>query len=488
MDLNLDNYSIDEVKKIFNINDKNINISNGQKALVEKIDSIKKIASEALPESKETLIEFYTKAMFKLLNIPVNNNVVIDSSIFNGFEKQDSYVHNIEQPQNKSFISAKDKLINPLDNTPVVQENNHFISRHIDDRPINVYKNPLKSGQINPLTRNVITKIVNINTKFRDNYTITPSTDFIIQLPSTVKKVVSMKLIDTQFPKMAYTVSNKLGSNFFRIGFNDISAVNLDISNGSYTADSIENEINNRLLNLGYPWNQINLEFNPINGRMTFKNMGIAPPPHPVQQGLYIDFSYKTVVEFYEFKKNLQFFEDASANWRGTTLFCPQVPSNIYKDQLTLGWILGFRGLYIDKLDTQFEKHSNLLEEINLNKDPESFLYYIPNGTPQITGESLFDGHGSKYFLISVNDYQNNHDSCFISPFQIQTVSDNNIIAKIPTSCCDNCCDINTERIYFGPTDIRRLQIKIYDDFGRIVDFNNADYSFTLKLELLYDL
>ena len=67
MDLNLDNYSIDEVKKIFNINDKNINISNGQKALVEKIDSIKKIASEALPESKETLIEFYTKAMFKLL-------------------------------------------------------------------------------------------------------------------------------------------------------------------------------------------------------------------------------------------------------------------------------------------------------------------------------------------------------------------------------------------------------------------------------------
>ena len=57
MDLNLDNYSIDEVKKIFNINDKNINISNGQKALVEKIDSIKKIGSEALPESKETLIE-----------------------------------------------------------------------------------------------------------------------------------------------------------------------------------------------------------------------------------------------------------------------------------------------------------------------------------------------------------------------------------------------------------------------------------------------
>ena len=28
----------------------------------------------------------------------------------------------------------------------------------------------------------------------------------------------------------------------------------------------------------------------------------------------------------------------------------------------------------------------------------------------------------------------------------------------------------------------------IYDEFGRIVDINNADYSFTLELEVIYDL
>jgi hypothetical protein len=61
-------------------------------------------------------------------------------------------------------------------------------------------------------------------------------------------------------------------------------------------------------------------------------------------------------------------------------------------------------------------------------------------------------------------------------------------MAKIPTSCCYNCCENNPERIYFGPTDLNRLDIKIYDDFGRIVDINNADYSFTLKIEVLYDL
>ena len=33
-----------------------------------------------------------------------------------------------------------------------------------------------------------------------------------------------------------------------------------------------------------------------------------------------------------------------------------------------------------------------------------------------------------------------------------------------------------------------KLQITLYDEFGRIVDFNNADYSMTIELEVLYDL
>ena len=46
-------------------------------------------------------------------------------------------------------------------------------------------------------------------------------------------------------------------------------------------------------------FHKIKLSFDPINGRMTFKNTSNIHP------GLYIDFSYRTVVEFYELKKNL---------------------------------------------------------------------------------------------------------------------------------------------------------------------------------------
>ena len=100
----------------------------------------------------------------------------------------------------------------------------------------------------------------------------------------------------------------------------------------------------------------------------------------------------------------------------------------------------------------------------------------------------MFDSHGSKYFLIAINDYKNNHNSIFISPFQYKTSSDNNIIAKIPIEYCKYTTTNYPERVYFGPIDIAKLEIKIYDDFGRIIDNNNADYSLSLELEVLYDL
>ena len=52
------------------------------------------------------------------------------------------------------------------------------------------------------------------------------------------------------------------------------------------------------------------------------------------------------------------------------------------------------------------------------------------------------------------------------------TVTQNNAIKK---------------RFYFGPVDISRLQLQILDEFGRILDLNNMDYSMALNLVCLYD-
>jgi hypothetical protein len=36
--------------------------------------------------------------------------------------------------------------------------------------------------------------------------------------------------------------------------------------------------------------------------------------------------------------------------------------------------------------------------------------------------------------------------------------------------------------------DIQKLNIQLLDEYGRIIDLNNMDYSFCLSLQSIYDL
>ena len=44
----------------------------------------------------------------------------------------------------------------------------------------------------------------------------------------------------------------------------------------------------------------------------------------------------------------------------------------------------------------------------------------------------------------------------------------------------------NQERQYFGPVNIGRMSVKLVSDRGNVVDFNNANWSFSLICEQLY--
>ena len=59
--------------------------------------------------------------------------------------------------------------------------------------------------------------VLNINTKFRNNYKNTQSTDFIYNLPYHLKNVKSMEYVTSEFSNVPYTINSKLGSNSFKI-------------------------------------------------------------------------------------------------------------------------------------------------------------------------------------------------------------------------------------------------------------------------------
>jgi len=99
---------------------------------------------------------------------------------------------------------------------------------------------------------------------------------------------------------------------------------------------------------------------------------------------------------------------------------------------------------------------------------------------------------GPRYGYISIDDHQTNSKSEFQVVYA-DSVRDDNIIARInlaPRSIhtlslrdAGMASLLNRTRTYQGPVDIQKLTIKLYDEYGRIIDLNNTDWSFTLEFE-----
>jgi hypothetical protein len=113
--------------------------------------------------------------------------------------------------------------------------------------------------------------------------------------------------------------------------------------------------------------------------------------------------------------------------------------------------------------------------------------------TSYIESEGLFDAGGDRYIYVCINDYQYNSNASNIVCFD-KGILNEEVIAKIPMVngklsliINDNNLPLSKIRLYNGPVNLSRLQIKIMDHFGSIIDLNNMDFSLTLELQVLYE-
>ena len=290
-------------------------------------------------------------------------------------------------------------------------------------------------GVINPLKKKTTKRNLNIDTRFRENYYGSPSTNFNMQLPTTFNDVVSMQLSAIELPTTNYNVSKQMGNNFFTIVVNDVSAV-VTISSGNYKYGAISAAINTALSSLGDPFNKIvfevNLSANNGSGQML---VGVTAA---------------SVADITSFSLNFQADKNGAED-RNTPL------------PLKLGWLLGFRnGIY----------------ENNLN--------YVSEGIVDIVG--------SRYMYLVVDDRNNNVNNSFYSAFN-SSILNKNILARITPQAPNfsvftqnNLNLVTVPREYFGPVNLQNMTIQLLDEYGRIVDLNNMDFSFCLTLTTVYDL
>jgi hypothetical protein len=393
MDLNIENYSIEEIFNVLNIDSK----------VIEKND----ISYEILYNKLQIKID-------KLRNVNINE---ISEVSENKAQLVDFFY--------QCFIKIN-KLIEENQKNNLIVQDNHNIIKHNENKKEEYYPVNYKSGLINPLTIKTYKKVIAIDTRFRDNYESTSSTNFIINLPTNLKKVLSMQVVNYQLPYTIYSISKKAGSNSFYVN-NSL----IEIMDGGYDENLLIEEINNKLPP------DISLSYNLINSKFSFTSDS-------------------------SFNLNFDYFENNEMYYN--------LANNINKNQLTLGWIMGFRNNSIIK------NGKNILTKYE--------------GLTSYEAETCYDGGVSnKYYLLSINDYQNNHNNAFDSAFKYQSLTDNNILCKMTNSKEDGMKTIlYPKRIYFGPTNINKLHIKIYDEYGRILDVNNGDLSIELECEILYDL
>jgi hypothetical protein len=131
---------------------------------------------------------------------------------------------------------------------------------------------------------------------------------------------------------------------------------------------------------------------------------------------------------------------------------------------LKLGWLMGFRnGIYTN----------------NLN--------YV--------SEAVVDVTGPRYLYLVVDDFNNsNNNGLFYTAFNSSLLNKNTIgrislQSQLFTILIENNNNlITTPREYFGPVNIRNLQIQLLDEYGRVVDLNYMDFSFSLTLTIKYDI
>jgi hypothetical protein len=431
INMNLSDYTLDELFALFDIT---IRTDTTYEKLKEQIETSATRYKE-LFKNNSRLVIFFEKAKTYLLqsNTPATSSTVI--------EVAHEYKYGVIKTNSEG-------------NTDQYDSNN---------------------GAGNPIHRKTVTKLFNIDSRFRDNYNGSSSTDFTMDLQNPQGKIIELKLCDLELPTTYYPISAANGNNFMwlkvHVGLTDQDIYNyIHIPDGNYYFDNLITYING---SNGFSSTKLARTPLAINFDLNYNNAGgVGTGTGKIQLGLFRDLDISanelSQVDLVELNfgglplenvtESISMTLDEMILKYGSNKYSQKNNLNI---QLKFGWMLGFR----------------------------EFIY---TGKLSYISESVMDIIGPRYLYLVINDgNDSNTNSNFFSatgsglpPDTIARISLKGAAFNIQTQ---NDFSVYTEpRYYFGPVTISKLRVRLMDEYQRIVDLNRNDISFTLRMIVVY--
>jgi len=278
-------------------------------------------------------------------------------------------------------------------------------------------------------------KYLNIDTRFRDDYSYSQLASFNITLPEKITEVKSIYITNVEIPDVLFNISSVQNNNSFVLTNTNTKATTIiSVPDNKYsTINSLNSQLNYALTQKNIT--DISFSFDLSLNKSKIGNSSSTN------------------------KYNINFAVDASGNYDRTLI------------NSKLGWVLGYRDI-----------------SLNLN----NIVSPAPNS--YLIAPALPDTFGPKYLYLAIDEFSHGNQRSFISPLP-RSLINKNIIARISISTTvfgfgnlisANRADgsmVSDRREYTGKIDLQKLNVQILDEYGRPVSLNGLEFSFCMEIE-----
>ena len=398
----------------------------------------------------------------------------------------------------------------------------------------NTYTLPVVQDKLNPTLKNSYNRFIVLDSQYRQGSTGGISTDYVADLSDIMNKVLSIRLYSIQIPYSWYVFDSNYLNNYFKIQLVMLSGttniVPIEITSGNYTVSELVTELNTTLTEANITG--VIFEYIQINSKMTIKfsssityntaavtsvNLVFYEANWSATNG--ITFSFNQTLGWYLGYRNI-IYNDLLPN----STLTPEAVVDISGPRYVVLSIDDFNQNHINNGLVTITETSTHLKIPDYYQSSAVYSETVYGKTLEQSAQEVSNNVGGGNNILNYADkmgtsYKRTQlvgvgpdGKQTLTQSQIYTINEilkNNSITTNYRNLAPTTPDVlaiipvkpgisgklyvdfsgslqENKRLYFGPVDIERLKIRLFNDRGQILNLNGLDWSFTLCAELLY--